>query len=91
MSSLHAYWDGLVGTGDDPDAVNRLAEALYREYPQSAFADELTRMNIGQWAKESIEVCLKTFYRDLDPNITRFQDHTRGATSSRAGGVPAAG
>jgi hypothetical protein len=30
--------------------------------------------DIGDWAKESVDVCLKVVYRDLDPNITEFAD-----------------
>jgi hypothetical protein len=44
------------------------------EYPRSAFTEELARKDIKQWAEESVDLSLKTAYRDLDPNITRFVD-----------------
>jgi hypothetical protein len=74
MGNLHSYWDGAIGSDNDPAAIEKLADSLIAEYPASMFADELTAMNIGYWAKESVDLCLKVVYRDLDPNITEFQD-----------------
>jgi hypothetical protein len=76
--SLHAYWDGLLGSSDDPDTLNRLAGELMDEYPRSAFTEELARKDFKQWAEESADLSLKTMYRDLDPSITRFVDRPVG-------------
>jgi hypothetical protein len=42
------------------------------------FAVELTKTNIQDWAEESVEVCRKTVYRNLDPEITSFADMPLG-------------
>ena len=47
---------------------------LVREYPRSGFADELAKTNIREWAEESVQVSLKTVYRNLDPEIATFAD-----------------
>jgi hypothetical protein len=73
-NNLHAYWDDLLGIGDAPDAVEREAAKLVAEYPRGSLKDELTRGEIRQWAEESVQVSLKTVYRDLDPEITKFAD-----------------
>src|SRR5262249_39283182 len=49
-----------------------VADKLVEEYPRAGFKDELARTNIGEWAEESVAICLKTVYRDLDPEITSF-------------------
>jgi hypothetical protein len=74
MTNLHAFWDGAIGSDNDPAAIEKLADGLIAEYPATMFMDELKAMNIGDWAKESVDLCLKVVYRDLDPNITEFQD-----------------
>jgi hypothetical protein len=73
-NNLHAYWDGLLGTEESPDAVQKLAGALLAEYPREAFREELTLTNIGDWADEGISISLKTVYNNLDANITNFAD-----------------
>jgi S1/P1 Nuclease len=74
MGNLHSYWDGAIGSGDDPAAIEKLADSLIAEYPASGFADDLKATNIGDWAKESVALSIKTVYRDLDPYITEFAD-----------------
>lgn len=72
--NLHAYWDDLLGTDDDPAAVERLVDDLMDEHPPGELAAELKRSKIGQWAEESVEVARKTVYQNLDPELTRFAD-----------------
>jgi hypothetical protein len=74
MGNLHSYWDGAIGSDNDPVEIEKLADGLIAEYPASMFTEELKAMNIGDWAKESVDLCLKVVYRDLDANITEFQD-----------------
>jgi hypothetical protein len=74
MGNLHSYWDAAIGSDNDPAAIEKLADSLIAEYPASAFEDELKAMNIGDWAKESVDLSLRVVYRDLDPNITEFAD-----------------
>jgi hypothetical protein len=73
-NNLHAYWDDLLGNDQQPAAVEKLADDLIREYPREGFADELAKTNIRDWAEESVEICLKTVYKNLDPAITNFVD-----------------
>jgi hypothetical protein len=58
--SLHAYWDGLLGSSDDPDTVNRLAGELMGEYARAGFAEELARKDIKQWADKRADLSFKT-------------------------------
>jgi hypothetical protein len=51
-----------------------LADDLIREFLRPGFADELAKSNIRDWAQESVQISLKTVYRNLDPEITRFAD-----------------
>jgi hypothetical protein len=71
-NNLHAYWDDLLGNDQEPSAVEKLADHLIRGYPGEEFADELARINIRDWAKESVQISFKTVHRDLDPEITTF-------------------
>ena len=73
-NNLHAYWDDLLGTDQDPAAIEKLAEKLVKEYPQAGFVNELAKTNIRDWAEESVQISLKTVYNNLDPEITRFVD-----------------
>ena len=73
-NNLHAYWDDLLGTDEDPASIERLAEELIMEHPQGGFVNELAKTNIRDWAEESVEISLKTVYNNLDPEITKFVD-----------------
>ena len=73
-NNLHAYWDDLLGTDQNPAAIEKLAEELVKEYPLANFADDLKMTNIRDWAEESVQISLKTVYNDLDPKITTFAD-----------------
>jgi hypothetical protein len=77
-NNLHAYWDDLVGTDEGPAEVEKAADALMLECPRDRFTEELRRENIEQWAQESVQLSLKTVYRNLDPNITNFADRPVG-------------
>jgi hypothetical protein len=74
MGDLHSYWDGAIGSGNDPAAIEKLADGLIAAYPRAMFAADLKRDQIEDWAKESVDLCLKVVYRDLDPNIKEFAD-----------------
>jgi hypothetical protein len=56
----------------------KLADELIREYPREGFAEELAKTNIRDWAEESVQISLKTVYRNLDPEITTFADMPAG-------------
>jgi hypothetical protein len=71
-NNLHAYWDDALGTDDSPEAVAKLAAGLESEYPRDSFTDELKKMNIRDWAEESVDASLKTVYHDLDPGISNY-------------------
>ena len=73
-NNLHADWDDLLGTEQDPAAIEKLAEELVKEYPQAGFADDLKKTSIRDWAEESVQISLKTVYNYLDPEITNFVD-----------------
>ena len=73
-NNLHAYWDDLLGTDQNPAAIEKLAEEPVKEYPQAGFVNELAKTNIRDWAEESVEISLKTVYNNLDPEITTFVD-----------------
>lgn len=73
-SNLHAYWDDLLGTDTSPAAIDRLAEEIAKEFPAATIAKELAKKNIRDWAEESIEICLGTVYKNLDPDIPQFFD-----------------
>lgn len=73
-NTLHAYWDDLLGTDKEPGRIEKLAEELIMEFPRVSVTDELKKTNIKDWAEESVQICLKTAYRDLDPGITNFVD-----------------
>lgn len=72
--NLHSYWDGALGSESDPAAIEKIADGLIAEYPREMFAEELKRTQIKDWAEESVQISLKTVYRDLDPNIVEFAD-----------------
>ncbi len=72
--NLHAYWDGLLGSDEQPAAIEKLAEELIREYPREDFANARKKTNIQDWAEESVRVALRTVYHNLDPEITTFAD-----------------
>jgi len=69
-----AYWDDLLGTDQNPAAIEKLAEELVKEYLQAGFVNELAKTNIRDWAEESVQISLKTVYNNLDPEITNFVD-----------------
>lgn len=73
-NNLHAYWDDLLGTTEDPGHIEKLAENLILEYPRAGFADELTKTNVRDWAEESVKISIKTVYNNLDPETTSFAD-----------------
>jgi hypothetical protein len=73
-NNLHAFWDELLGTNKEPAAIEKLGEELIQEYPSAALADETTKTNIKDWVEESVQICLKTVYRNLDPEIANFVD-----------------
>lgn len=77
-NNLHAYWDDVLGADIAPEAIEKLAEGLIAEYPRAEFAGELTTTIIDLWAKESLQVALKTVYNNLDPNVTKFVDRPVG-------------
>ena len=71
-NNLHAYWDDLLGWDEDPATIDRLAIELMNEHPAAQFVDELKKTSIRDWAEESVQLCLKTVYNNLDPEITSF-------------------
>jgi hypothetical protein len=71
-NNLHAYWDDLLGSDEDPAAIERLAGELMTEHPMGNFAGDLKKTSIRDWAEESVQVSLKTVYNNLDPEITSF-------------------
>lgn len=77
-NNLHAYWDDLLGTNQDPTAIEELAGQLMSQHPRAAFAEELKKDNIARWAEESVAISLKTAYNNLDPNIKQFADRPVG-------------
>jgi hypothetical protein len=72
--NLHAYWDDLPGTDDDPAGVERLADELVRDYPRESFADDLKKTNIRDWAEDSVRLALEAVYHGLDPETTTFAE-----------------
>jgi hypothetical protein len=74
QGNLISYWDGAIGSENDPAAIEKLADGLIAEYPRDMLADELKRTQIKDWDEESVQISLKTVYRDLDPNIVEFAD-----------------
>ncbi len=71
-NNLHAYWDDLLGGDEDPAAIERLAGELMAEYPAANFTEDLKKTSIRDWAEESVQICLRTVYNNLDPEITNF-------------------
>lgn len=71
-NNLHAYWDDLLGWDEDPAAVERLAAELMNEHPLASLGDELKKTSIRDWAEESVQVCLKTVYNHLDPEVVNI-------------------
>jgi hypothetical protein len=72
-NSLHAYWDDSLGGDEDPAAIERLAGELMAEHPLAGFTDDLKKTNIRDWAEESVQICLKTVYTNLDPETINFK------------------
>ena len=90
-NNLHAYWDDLIATDEDPAAIERIAGELIVAHPRSNFAAELRLKDIGQWAEESAQVSVNTVYRDLDREQRNFaqlpigyQAEARNAARKRA-------
>jgi hypothetical protein len=73
-NNLHAYWDDLLGTDENPESIARLATEIADEYPVETFAAEFAKMRIGEWAEESVTLALNVVYRDLDANIVHFDE-----------------
>jgi len=78
IGNLHSYWDSLLGRAEDPAELEKLADAIVAEHPKDGLAAELAKMNISDWAQESVSLSLSTVYRNLDPNIRRFADRPIG-------------
>jgi hypothetical protein len=85
-ANLHAYWDQLLGIDEAPAAIEEIAERLIAEDPRSEFSEELSRTTICDWAEESVQISLKTVYKNLDPRLKSFADQPVGyeADATRA-------
>ena len=42
------------------------------EHPAASFADDLKKIQIRDWAEESVQLCLKTVYNHLDAETINF-------------------
>ncbi len=71
-NNLHAYWDDLLGWDEEPASIERLATELIHEHPASSFAHDLKKNQIRDWAEESVQICLKTVYHNIDPETTKL-------------------
>ena len=72
--NLHAYWDELLGTHQDPFTIEKSADELVKEYPRETFGEERMKFNTRDWAEESVQASLNTPYQNLDLEITKFAD-----------------
>ena len=60
-NNLHVYWDDLVGTDQDPAAIEKMADELILEYPRAGFTDELAEaQHPVTGLRRAFEICLKT-------------------------------
>ena len=82
-NNLHAYWDDLLGTEQDPAAIEKMAEELVKEYPQPGFVNELTKTNIRDWAEESVQI------RRSRPGCVSIVPASTKTTRRRVSGPPA--
>jgi len=50
---LHSMWDGLLGSGDDPDNIKAKAAQLRTNHPPTTLAAQLAITDIRQWGRAS--------------------------------------
>jgi hypothetical protein len=76
--NLHAYWDDLLGDDDVVktfDALNERVEVVVSEFPRARFNKaELAELDVRVWCRESFEAARETVYRDLDPEVTSYDE-----------------
>jgi hypothetical protein len=76
--NLHAYWDDQLGDDDVVktfDALTERVEVLISEFPRAKFSKaELDVDDVRIWARESVELARDTVYRDLDPEVSSYDE-----------------
>jgi len=60
---LHSLWDGLLGSGDDPDNVKDSATALTSDHPRSSFTTQLSVTDAREWSKVSRKNAIDQSYK----------------------------
>jgi hypothetical protein len=76
--NLHAYWDDLLGDDDVVktfEALNERVEVILSEFPRAKMhSPELKEDDVRVWARESYDAAKETAYRDLDPEVTSYDE-----------------
>jgi hypothetical protein len=76
--NLHAYWDDLLGDDDVVktfDALSERVEVVLAEFPRARFPkSEVGELDVRVWCRESYEAARETVYRDLDPEVTSYDE-----------------
>ena len=71
---LHTLWDGLPGTGKDPDRLAKKAEELVGAHPRGDFPSHTFGTAPVEWSKESRRLSLEKAYQPL-PSLDGTQAH----------------
>jgi hypothetical protein len=76
--NLHAYWDDMLGDDDVVrtfEALSERVEVVLSEFPRSHFTkNELNELDVRVWSRESFEAARETVYRDLDPEVSSYEE-----------------
>ena len=62
VSTLHALWDGLLGSYEANDLIERVARTAAERHPPAALADAAKDLRFEAWAKESFELSKTAVY-----------------------------
>jgi hypothetical protein len=76
--NLHAYWDDMLGDDDVVktfEALSERVEVVMSEFPRARFRKaELDELDVRTWCQESVEAARETVYRDLDPEVSSYEE-----------------
>jgi hypothetical protein len=71
---LHALWDGLPGSGKDPDRLVKRAAELARTHPRGDFPPRAFGSAPVEWSREGRSLSLEKVYQPL-PSLDGTQSH----------------
>ena len=62
---LHTLWDGMVGSGIDPENLSARAAVVVNTHPRTQFPTELAKIDPRDWSLESRTHAITSVYKPL--------------------------